>query len=258
MGTKRNIYIYVLVAAFIVTIAFVPLFLDENTMNLFVKEDMIYETLSPIYLGVTAVMFGIAFYRSRDRFRLKPYGLLKLCFLGFTAVFFLATMEEISWGQRIFNFGTPAAVDKVNVQHEFTFHNLKLFQGDQATLPLDFDQLAAAFALTLGVVIPVAVAIIRPVRAFLLPRFPVLPVQFSPVFVWNYILQKVAVRVLPLYPELYHNTTKKIPAVVHEIREHNYDLLLMAAAIFFIILQLDKPEHEQVAASTQESKVSTA
>jgi hypothetical protein len=214
--------------------------------------------LSPIYLGVTAVMFGIAIYRSQDRFRLKPYGLLKLCFLGFTALFLLATMEEISWGQRIFHFGTPTAVDKVNVQHEFTFHNLKLFQGDRATLPLDFDQLAAAFALTLGVVIPVAAAVIRPVRAFLLPRFPVLPVQFSPIFALNYILQKVAVRVLPLYPELYHNTTKKIPAVVHEIREHNYDLLLMVAAIFFIILQLDKPEHAEVASSTEESKISTA
>lgn len=254
MGTKVNVYAYVLLVGFIVTIAFIPLFLNEQTMNLFIKEDMIYETLSPIYLGVTAVMFGIAFYRAQDRFQFKDHGLLKLSFLGFAGLFLLATMEEISWGQRIFHFATPTVVDKANAQHEFTFHNLKLFQGDRATLPLDFDQLAAAFALTLGFLIPVATAMIQPVRAFLLPRFPVLPVQFSPVFALNYILQKLAVRVLPLYPELYHNTTKKIPAVVHEIREHNYDLLLMVAAIFFIILELDRPRRAQVSSSTLESK----
>lgn len=32
--------------------------------------------------------------------------------------------EEISWGQRLLGFATPAAVERVNVQGEFNLHNL--------------------------------------------------------------------------------------------------------------------------------------
>ena len=42
-------------------------------------------------------------------------------------VFFLFTMEEISWGQRILGFGTPAALEGVNQQDETTIHNLPEF-----------------------------------------------------------------------------------------------------------------------------------
>ncbi len=251
---KVDVYRFVVLVAFIVIIAYIPLFLSENTMNMFIREDRIYETLSPIYLAVASLMFGFAFYRARDRFQFKDHGLLKLSFLGLSAVFFVAAMEEISWGQRIFHFSTPNVVEEANAQHEFTFHNLRLFQGRDAVVPLDFDQLSAAFALTLGFLIPVAATFIRVLKAFLISWFPVLPVQFSPVFALNYIIQKLTVRSLPLYPELYHNTTRKIPAAIHEIREHNYDLLLMVAAIFFVILQLDKPDRTRDDLSRLETK----
>jgi hypothetical protein len=38
--------------------------------------------------------------------------------------FFVFAMEEISWGQRILGFGTPAALEGVNQQDETTIHNL--------------------------------------------------------------------------------------------------------------------------------------
>ena len=39
-------------------------------------------------------------------------------------VFFLGAMEEMSWGQRLFGWGTPAVLIEVNVQREITLHNL--------------------------------------------------------------------------------------------------------------------------------------
>jgi len=208
-------------------------------MNFFVREDSLYESLSPLYLAVSAIMFGLAFYRSRGRLGFNAAGLQRLSFLGLAGTFLAATFEEISWGQRIFNFATPNFMEDANAQKEFTFHNLKFFQGDDAVLPLDFDQLAAIFALTMGLLIPVACAVIPALGAFVHPRFPVLPIQFSVLFAMNYGLQKLAVRFLPLFPELYHNTTRKMPAVVHEIREHNYGLLLMISIAFFFVLRAE-------------------
>lgn len=40
---------------------------------------------------------------------------------------FLA-LEEISYGQRVFNFNVPEAIKKVNLQGEFNIHNTKLVQ----------------------------------------------------------------------------------------------------------------------------------
>ena len=41
-------------------------------------------------------------------------------------VFFLGAMEELSWGQRLFGWGTPAILMEVNVQRETTLHNLSV------------------------------------------------------------------------------------------------------------------------------------
>jgi hypothetical protein len=37
---------------------------------------------------------------------------------------FVCGQEEISWGQRIFNFETPEGLANINYQHEFNLHNL--------------------------------------------------------------------------------------------------------------------------------------
>ena len=40
------------------------------------------------------------------------------------ALFLLGAMEEVSWGQRLFGWGTPAILREVNEQSETTLHNL--------------------------------------------------------------------------------------------------------------------------------------
>ena len=51
-------------------------------------------------------------------------------------VFLLGAMEEVSWGQRLFGWGTPAILRDANVQGETTLHNLG--SGDSAIFVLFF------------------------------------------------------------------------------------------------------------------------
>lgn len=48
-------------------------------------------------------------------------------FLLLALVLFFGFGEEISWGQRLFGFETPAAIAERNSQREFNFHNLEIF-----------------------------------------------------------------------------------------------------------------------------------
>ena len=52
---------------------------------------------------------------------------------GFYAVFSIGilftAMEEVAWGQWFFGFETPSALKSINVQGEFTVHNIRGLQG---------------------------------------------------------------------------------------------------------------------------------
>jgi hypothetical protein len=43
-------------------------------------------------------------------------------------------MEEMSWGQMIFNWGTPATLNEHNVQHETNIHNLSFWHSHTWTI----------------------------------------------------------------------------------------------------------------------------
>jgi hypothetical protein len=49
---------------------------------------------------------------------------LRYLFLVMAVAFFLGAMEEISWGQRLFGWGTPSVIEQINFQDETTIHNV--------------------------------------------------------------------------------------------------------------------------------------
>ena len=67
------------------------------------------------YLAVSLLAAGTAW-------RLKQANHVRLTILqlAFAAIFLLEAMEEISWGQRLFDWDTPVALDAVNRQGETT------------------------------------------------------------------------------------------------------------------------------------------
>ena len=240
MKTKFSINKSIVFFAVLLVATYIPIFMKEEILDAFVREDRIFENLSPIYLFVASVMFAIAFYRSPVKLSLKDTAWLKrLSFLGFALLFLLATFEEISWGQRILNIETIDIVKNINVQKELNLHNLEFFQGEDAPLPLDFDQLAAIFSLGFGFLIPTVCWLIKPIRQFLETKFPILPWQYGFLILANYILQKALISFMEKFPGFYLHPTMGVPQGVYETREHNYALLLMISAIFYIFLKLD-------------------
>ena len=62
-------------------------------------------------------------------------GKIKKLFIRFTSiVLFLLAMEEMSWGQMIFNWGTPDLINNYNIQHETNIHNLSIFHAHSWTV----------------------------------------------------------------------------------------------------------------------------
>ena len=211
-------------------LTFLPLFADEQTLDKFAREDGVFEDLTALYLFGTGVIFAAALYF----FRSAPW-LLRLCYLGLALLFFFGAGEEISWGERIFDWDDHNLIKGVNVQEELTIHNLKYFQGEESVLPVSVAQIFTVFVFLFAVIIPVACRLSPRLQQFLAPRFPILPWQFGSLVVLTYLLQKGMSNLLPMFPELYRHPTMPIPQGIHEIREHGYTFALLLSALFFFL-----------------------
>lgn len=90
-----------------------------------VAEDGVVEWAQSLLLLCIATVLATAALCARR----LPEGLLlaRLLALGCACALFVLG-EEISWGQRQLGFTTPAAFAARNVQGEFNFHNLEVFQ----------------------------------------------------------------------------------------------------------------------------------
>jgi hypothetical protein len=92
-------------------------FYDPAQYQRFIIEDGYIEQATALILLATSIL---CLYRA---FTLKQR--LPVAFYAATALlFFFGFGEEISWGQRIFGFGTPEELQKINTQQEFNFHNI--------------------------------------------------------------------------------------------------------------------------------------
>ena len=85
-----------------------------------IKEDGLLETCSFfIWVGLAVVFVGYGLALKKSTFKLCVYLFVAL------GAFFVA-MEEISWGQRVFDIETPKAMQEMNLQKEINLHNLKV------------------------------------------------------------------------------------------------------------------------------------
>lgn len=110
----------------------------ELAERLLFEEDGLFENLTAIFAVAAAViLISVAVRGARDRASTAV-----LCGVG--ALSFLYGMEEISWGQRIFDWHTPERLAEINAQRETNVHNIF-----EEYLPIA----ATAFAMALGIAI---------------------------------------------------------------------------------------------------------
>lgn len=92
-------------------------FYDPAQYQRFIIEDGYIEQATALILLATSVL---CLYRALTLKQRLP-----VIFNAAAALlFFFGFGEEISWGQRIFGFGTPEELQKINTQQEFNFHNI--------------------------------------------------------------------------------------------------------------------------------------
>jgi hypothetical protein len=110
------LFLMPVVGGVLVTLAY----LDRPIFRFLTEEDSVLEWAQFFgYAG--AAVAGVVVARALQRRRRPVHAGLWLLF-GLGCL--LVAGEEISWGQRIFDWGTPAALDAVNHQHETTVHNI--------------------------------------------------------------------------------------------------------------------------------------
>jgi len=115
---KKLIFLIPIIISLIILV--IRVFISDwlETYSILIKEDgpIEYSTVI-VYLAALIVSVNILRFFKND----KKFFVL---FLVFSIGFFLIAMEEISWGQRIFDFNTPDWFPK-NIQHETNLHNLE-------------------------------------------------------------------------------------------------------------------------------------
>lgn len=187
--------------SFLVLIASTSLFfIDVDSYEIFAKEDGIAENLSFLFYLVAGIFLLMASFNNTHS---QARGVLPVL-LGL--FFVVVAGEEISWGQRLFNFDTPGLMAKENTQGEFNFHNLSAVDKNDSIL--NQHTLLNIFVLLNGVVIPIAYYFFGFVNSMITRlKFPVIPVSCTPVFLIAILYGQVVPK---LYPHWAHVEVKEL------------------------------------------------
>jgi hypothetical protein len=151
----KYLKLYILAIALVTILSYsVYIFFSVETVSNLGQEDHFFEWSTCIFFFLASAFFFSSFMKAKNLF-----------FLILAIVMFIGGGEEISWGQRILGFGTPESLEKINVQHEFTFHNIWIFQGvDSHGRPIfdyrrlfEINFLFRVFTLFCGIILPFCV-----------------------------------------------------------------------------------------------------
>jgi len=182
----KYLKLYLLVVCLISILSFsVYLFFDTETVAKLGEEDHFFEWLTAICFLIASSLFFLTYVKTKNFFLLM---LSVVLFLGFG--------EEISWGQRIFNYHTPETIAKINMQSEFNFHNLGLFHGRdlQGNKKHGFKRLSEVnflfriFVMLFGIILPLCVYHIKSIsRLTMKIRVPIPPITIGLFFFISWV-----------------------------------------------------------------------
>ena len=110
-----NITIILIIFAYVVFRGY-----DIDARGIMYREDGVGETATVILLISAACYFFLSSRRLRERGE-KLVSVIVFLVLVFTI---LLALEEVSWGQRIFGWSTPAFISDLNYQDETNLHNM--------------------------------------------------------------------------------------------------------------------------------------
>lgn len=199
------------------------------------SEDGLIENVGAFGFFLAALTFFISYCLSKGQGMHfgKIHSKRQPLFLLLALFFFLAMGEEISWGQRIFGWDTPSAIEKMNSQGEINLHNLSLVNGQNpdGSLKTGVSAFFTSHRIFYGIIIFWALLIPLGYRySLVIPKlmnrinFPVQPIWMGLLAFWVLIFGKI----LRLFIQ---DPSEDWRHYISEISEMN--LALMTAVIGF-------------------------
>ena len=167
-----GLLVYALFAALSAGIVFYLFYFDPVNFTLFITEDHFAEYGTSVSFGLAGIILLILSLAPGPKIRRVVW-----MFIGITSLVIAA--EEISWGQRIFNIETPAALGEQNLQNEISIHNLVAFKSSTLNL-----HNYAAYLILSYLFISLTVLALKPRLAKTLTNIgiPLIPIRLFPVF----------------------------------------------------------------------------
>lgn len=211
------------------------IFLDQIHIVWLCREDGPVENMGTVFFIIASGLFlaayfysagagnSLAFFRTHRNVWYLLLGILFLICFG----------EEISWGQRIFNWPTPKWLYEINAQGETNLHNIWLFHGHGSnpagsqesiwSMTFNMHKLFSMFWLFFCVIVPLMERVSLKSRIFL--KHIGMPI--TPLWIGVFFLTHAAAF------HLIYNSLADLPYNVvlrlNELKESNY-------AFIFIIL----------------------
>lgn len=206
----RMYRVYLIVLFLLMGVSFSAyLLLNHDLAIELASEDGLFEYVTAGCFLISGMLMVKLFSRTRNYF-----------FLALTLVFLVGCGEEISWGQRIFGWGTPASIAQKNIQGETNLHNLDVFHpqdesgqsksGFAKLITVDF--LYNVFWLGWCIVIP-AVALFDggPTRWLKYLRMPIPHLSIGVLFLINFGLYIIIRKLLPVSKDdLYYMKLREV------------------------------------------------
>lgn len=238
-GVQPRLLNWVLAGAAVAIALSYSIFLavDALTAEALSQEDALVEDLGALFSLLASLLLVLCYFSSAGKggrfFGRKTKG--NLWFLALAALMFVCFGEEISWGQRVFGWGTPPALQEVNAQGETNLHNLWLFQATNPDgshksslgLLLNANRLYSIFWLSYCVLLPLLVHASDTFRR--LAVFFGIPIPFLGVgslFVTNYALFLTIVA--------FGQFDRETISAFDELKESLYAFCYVVLAVYFL------------------------
>ena len=168
----NNITPYILISFISLPSAYYLLYFKPVVYSKILHEDNWIEYGTAVFYIISGLLLFIISFRFGNRSQKIIWMLLAL-----TAMFIGG--EEISWGQRIFNFSTPYPLTKINYQNELSIHNMDTFYFIKRRLHYILGY-SVIFWSVLSIII--SIWLIKVTEWFLKVGLPLIPIKLIPIF----------------------------------------------------------------------------
>lgn len=194
------------------------IFLDNSYIIWLCREDGPVENIGAIFFIIASGLFITAYiYSSGIGNNLAVFHTRRnLFYLLLGIYFFICFGEEISWGQRIFNWETQKFLKEINAQGETNLHNISLFQINKI---LNMTRLFSGFWLLFCVIVPFMDRVSLKTRIF----FKQLGVPITPLWIGILFLTNAAIIITIEY-------FADFPPRLYELKESNYAFIFAILA----------------------------